>query len=201
MLSQAWAFGSGRGAVSAPASEGPSPRLPTRICLTFPTAPRGDSRAGAFYDIISEYGPKSPRRPAISPPARKNRLLFGFRGPKYALFTPLFTPKTPEKHHFYAHFRAHFFGQLARSQARTAPPPADDFRISNFEISCPSLPGSAIREVRFRRYVGAPLAGARFSGAWKCGQAQGLPLLPPSPWLSALPFPRESYIPLPQMME
>jgi len=70
-------------------------------------------RAGVCYDIMADYGPKTPLRPPITPLVRKKRFFSGFGSPNYALLTPLFPPKPPENHPFCAHFRAPLFGQNA----------------------------------------------------------------------------------------
>jgi hypothetical protein len=70
---------------------------------------------------MSDSVPETPLRPPITPPARKKAPFSGFRGPKYALLTPLFPPKAPGNHPFCAHFRAPGFGQIALGQARMVP--------------------------------------------------------------------------------
>jgi hypothetical protein len=78
----------------------------TRSFRTRSIVPGGGFWAGVFYDIMSDSGPKTPLRLPISPPVRKKAPFSGFRGPKYALFTPLFPPKPTENRPFCAHFRA-----------------------------------------------------------------------------------------------
>jgi hypothetical protein len=64
------------------------------------------------------------RHPALR--HSKKRPFSRFRGPKFALLTPLFPPKPPKNPPFCAHFRTPFFGQSA---------PFSDFGSCDFKFA------------------------------------------------------------------